>query len=184
MKIAIAGIAEPIGKPALSPNMAVKSAPRVSASAECFLFGDIGATNARLALLTGSALGPVTRYEVTRFARFADVIDLFLRDHCSQCHPKRALFAIAAPVDGERSALTNCQWVIDTAQIQTAFNIQSQLLNDFEAVAHSLPLLGPSDLTKIRGGALNRTSPMAVLGPGTGLGVACLVPRSGKPVVI
>ena len=184
MKIAIAGIAAPIAKPALAPDMMVKSAPRVSAFAECFLLGDIGATNARLALLTGSALGPVTSFEVARFARFADVIDLFLRDHCSQCHPKRALFAIAAPVDGQWSALTNCQWVIDTAELQTAFNIQSQLLNDFEAVAHSLPLLGSSDLAKIGGGALNRTSPMAVLGPGTGLGVACFVPRSGQPVVI
>lgn len=184
MKIAIAGIAALIGRPALAPDMAVNSELRISGSAECVLLGDIGATNARLALLTGSALGPVTSFEVTRFARFADVIDLFLKDHCGQCHPKRALFAIAAPVDGERSALTNSQWVIDAAELQTSFNVRSQLMNDFEAVAHSLPLLGPSDSTKIGGGALNKTSPMAVLGPGTGLGVACFVPRSDKPAVI
>jgi glucokinase len=184
MKIAIAGIAAPIGKPALTPDMAVKSALQVSGSTDCVLLGDIGATNARLALLTGSALGPVTSFQVARFARFADVVDLFLRDHCGQCHPKRALFAIAAPVEGERSALTNSQWVIDASELQSAFNVPSQLLNDFEAVAHSLALLEPSDSTKIGGGALNKTLPMAVLGPGTGLGVACSVPRSGKPVVI
>ena len=151
---------------------------------DCFLLGDIGATNARLALLTGSTLGPITSFEVARFARFADVIDLFLRDHRSQRHLERALFAIAAPVDGKRSALTNSQWIIDTTELQTTFNVQSQLLNDFEAVAHSLPLLGPTDLTKLGGGAGDSTSPMAVLGPGTGLGVACHVPRSGKPIVI
>jgi glucokinase len=58
------------------------------------------------------------------------------------------------------------------------------LLNDFAAVAHSLPLLSLADLAKVGGGAADETSPMAVLGPGTGLGVACLIRRADKPIVI
>jgi glucokinase len=151
---------------------------------ECVLLGDIGATNARLALVTGTSLGPITNFEVARFPRFTDVVDLFLRDPRIGCQLSRALFAIAAPINGERSTLTNAQWVIDTAELRSLFGLQSRLLNDFEAVAHSLPLLGSADLTKIGGGAGERTSPMVVLGPGTGLGVACLVPRSDQAVVI
>ncbi len=153
-------------------------------SPECVLLGDIGGTNARLALGTGSSLGPITNFEVARFRRFADVIDLFLRDPRIGCQLSRALIAIAAPVNGERSTLTNARWVIDTAELRSLFGLQSRLLNDFEAVAHSLPLLGSADSTMIGGGAGERTLPMVVLGPGTGLGVACLVPRSDQAVVI
>ena len=74
--------------------------------------------------------------------------------------------------------------VIEAAELQASFGFQSELLNDFAAVANSLPLLGPSDLAKLGGVAGDKTSPMAVLGPGTGLGVACLIRRANKPVVI
>ena len=151
---------------------------------ECVLLGDIGATNARFALATETVLGPVTTFEVNRFARFTDVVDLFLRDHRDRSRLRHALFAIAAPIDGERCVLTNSPWVIEAAELQAIFGLQSELLNDFAAVANSLPLLGPADLANLGGGAGDKTSPMAVLGPGTGLGVACLFRRADKPVVI
>jgi glucokinase len=151
---------------------------------ECVLLGDIGGTNARLAVATDSVLGPVTSFEVSRFARFTDVVGLFLREDRHRSRLRHALFSIAAPVHGERSVLTNSPWVIDAIELQATFGLRSQLLNDFAAVAHSLPLLGPTDLTKIGGGAADKTSPMAVLGPGTGLGVACLIQRAGTPIVI
>jgi glucokinase len=151
---------------------------------ECVLLGDIGGTNARLALATESVLGPITTFEVNRFARFADVVNLFLREHRRRSQLSRALFAIAAPIDGKRCVLTNSPWVIEAAELQAIFGLRSKLVNDFAAVANSLPLLGPADLANLGGGAGDKTSPMAVLGPGTGLGVACLMPRADKPVVI
>ena len=151
---------------------------------ECVLLGDIGATNARFALATESLIGPVTTFEVNRFARFTDVVNLFLRDHSDRSRLRHALFAIAAPIDGERCVLTNSPWVIEAAELQAIFGLQVELLNDFAAVANSLPLLGPADLAKLGGVAGDKSSPIAVLGPGTGLGVACLIPRADKPVVI
>jgi glucokinase len=74
--------------------------------------------------------------------------------------------------------------VIEAAELQAIFGLQVELLNDFAAVANSLPLLGPADLAKLGGVAGDKSSPIAVLGPGTGLGVACLIPRADKPVVI
>jgi glucokinase len=151
---------------------------------EHVLLGDIGGTNARLALATESVLGPVTSFEVNRFARFTDVIDLFLREDRDRRRLGHAFFAIAAPIRGERCVLTNSPWVIDAIELEATFGLRSQLFNDFAAVAHSLPLLGRADLAKIGGGAGDKTSPMAVLGPGTGLGVACLIRQADKPVVI
>jgi glucokinase len=156
----------------------------MSTFSERVLLGDIGGTNARLALATDSVLGPITSFEVSRFSRFTDVVDLFLREDRHRSGLRHALFSIATPIHGERCVLTNSPWVIDVIELRTAFGVQSQLLNDFAAVAHSLPLLSPADLAKIGGGVADKTSPMAVLGPGTGLGVACLIRRTGKPVVI
>jgi glucokinase len=150
---------------------------------ECVLLGDIGGTNARLALATDSVLGPITSFEVSRFSRFTDVVDLFLREDRHRSRLRHALFSIAAPIHGERCVLTNSPWVIDAIELQATFGLRSQL-NDFAAVAHSLPLLSPADLAEVGGGAADQTSPMAVLAPGTGLGVACLMRRADKPVVI
>jgi len=160
------------------------AASSMSTFRECVLLGDIGATNARFALATESALGPVTTFEVNRFARFTDVVNVFLRAHRDRRRLSHALFAIAAPIDGRRCVPTNSPWVIEAAELQASFGFQSELLNDFAAVANSLPLLGPADLAKLGGGAGDKTAPMAVLGPGSGLGVACLIRRADKPVVI
>jgi glucokinase len=156
----------------------------MSTFSERVLLGDIGGTNARLALATDSVLGPIASFEVSRFSRFTDVVDLFLREDRHRAGLRRALFSIAAPIHGERCLLTNSPWVIDVIELRATLGVQSQLLNDFAAVAHSLPLLSPADLAQVGGGAADKTSPMAVLGPGTGLGVACLIRRTGKPVVI
>src|SRR5262249_57898005 len=56
--------------------------------------------------------------------------------------------------------------------------------NDVEAVALSLPHLAASDVLRVGDGEAVRGAPMAVLGPGTGLGVACLIPRPHEPVVV
>jgi glucokinase len=142
----------------------------MSVSPECVLLGDIGATNARLAIVTGSSLGPITNFEIARFPRFTDLVDLFLRDPRIGCQLSRALFAIAAPINGERSRLTNAQWVIDTAELRSLFGLQSRLLNDFEAVAHSLPLLGSADSTKIGGGVGEENITNGRAGSGYGVG--------------
>jgi glucokinase len=156
----------------------------MSISSECILLGDIGATNARFALFANGVLGAVTSFEVAKFARFADVIAIFLKDRCREFRVKRALLAIAGPVKGERSVLTNSSWVIDTPELRAIFKLEARIFNDFEAVALSLPWLTPTDLAPIGGGNPAAGAPKAVVGPGSGLGVACLIPRSEKPVVI
>ena len=153
-------------------------------SAKHVLLADIGATNARFALLANGALGPVKSFDVASFARFADAAAIFLKDHCRQIEITNAVLAVAGSVEGERCVLTNCSWVIDAQELYETFRLEARIINDFEAVAFSLPSLMSGDLAGMGGGKAERGAPMAVLGPGSGLGVACLVPGLGKPVVI
>ena len=48
--------------------------------------------------------------------------------------------------------LTNCSWVIDAQDFYDGFRVKARIVNDFEAVAYSLPFLGSADLAKIGGG--------------------------------
>jgi glucokinase len=149
------------------------------------LLGDIGATNARMALLAKGMLGPIAWFEVARHSRFPDVVAEFLSQQDGPAPVTDALIAVAGPVEHGRAVLTNCPWVVDAQELQTTFGLaQIRVLNDFEATAHSLPHLTAVDLHPIGGGRAIAGAPMAVLGPGTGLGVACLVQSARQPVVI
>ena len=148
------------------------------------LLGDIGATNARFSLLSNGNLNAISSFEVARFGQFTDALAIFIEKHCRQTQIHKVLLAIAGPVKGGRVALTNSSWVIDIGELQTVFGLEARIINDFEAVALSLPSLTSGDLAGIGGGESELGAPMAVLGPGTGLGVACLVGRSDRRVVI
>jgi glucokinase len=140
------------------------------------LLGDIGATNARFALLSDGILGSVKYFTVREFPRFPDVVDAFFGSGHRLSAVRQAALAVAGPVDEGRCRLTNCSWTIDMHELRMQFGFSEiHLCNDFEAVASSLPNLTAADLYRLGGGNPVSGAPMAVLGPGTGLGVACLL---------
>ena len=102
------------------------------------LLGDIGATNARFALLANGALGPVKSLDVAEFPRFADAAATFLKDHCQQIEITNAVLAVAGPIEGERCVLTNCSWVIDARELYETLRLEARIVNDFAAAAFSL----------------------------------------------
>src|ERR1700730_3204788 len=111
------------------------------------LLGDIGATNARFSLLANDALGPVTEFEVARYARFPDVVAAFLNMHRDQAPLTHALLAVAGPVENGRCKLTNCSWIIDGDELRATFRLaRARVVNDFAATAYSLPSLAVADL--------------------------------------
>ena len=147
------------------------------------LLGDIGATNARFSLAVEGAYGPVTGFEVASYPKFTDAVAEFLKPHCAPV--TQALIAAAGPVEDGRCTLTNCPWIIDAVELQSALGLaQVRVLNDFEATARSLPQLNGADLCPIGGGRSVAGAPMVALGPGSGLGVAGLVGNPTDPVVI
>lgn len=75
---------------------------------------------------------------------------------------------------------TNGAWDFGSDGLERDLGIsQIQLVNDFAALARGLPLFTGEDLYPIGGGEAVTGSPSAVLGPGTGLGVAAFVPANG-----
>jgi glucokinase len=146
---------------------------------QCFsenvLLGDIGATNARFALLASGALGHVEWMEVLKFPRLSDALAEAL-SRLGRNPIARALFAVAGPVEGGRCRFTNCDWTVDGPALRDQFGFRSvTLINDFHATAASLPLLLADDLFSLGGGSAIVGAPRVVLGPGSGLGVACLM---------
>jgi len=92
--------------------------------------------------------------------------------------PEIAVLAVAGPVDGDDIRLTNRDWHFSLAQVGERFGFASvHAINDFEAVAHALAVLRPDELRALGPVAAVCRGPRAVFGPGTGLGVAALLPN-------
>lgn len=149
------------------------------------LLADIGGTNARFALLDGGKIGPVEHLKVADHPTVSDAISDFLSRQGAQKTTGAAILDVAGPIENNRVTLTNSPWTIDAAEIRQHFGFRAvHLLNDFEAQAWALPELGPDDLVSVGGQRAADGAPMAVLGPGTGLGAACFVPNGAAPVAI
>jgi glucokinase len=147
----------------------------VKAHSDEFLLADIGGTHARFALTVAGRPGPVEDIRVASYPHTADALRAFLGRHPG-AKPRGAVLAGAGPVYDNRITMTNSPWVIDGAELARSFDLPwVQVINDFEALAWALPALGAEDLHAIGGGTPLPGAPSAVLGPGTGLGVACLV---------
>jgi glucokinase len=140
------------------------------------LVADIGGTNARFAVADLQTLQLADAVSLRRegFPSLQAVAESYLRGLSGR--PRMAALAVAGPVAGETVRLTNSPWSFRRGELQAALGLEELLvLNDFEALAHALPHLGPSELRQIGGGAPVERAPKVVLGPGTGLGVAGLV---------
>ncbi|MGZ8309381.1 MAG: glucokinase, partial [Rhodoplanes sp.] len=143
------------------------------------LVADIGGSNTRLAVA-----GRTGRAEhVHAFANdsvpglVAAIGDYLTRMESMGQRPDAAVLAVAGPVQGRRIVLTNRAWEIDLDAIQHRFSFRYvRALNDFEALAWALPWFEPEDVRQLGPALPVRNGTKAVLGPGTGLGVAALLP--------
>lgn len=100
-----------------------------------------------------------------------------LRQH--GCAPRAAVLAVAGPIRGDEIALTNRPWRISLQTLSRRFGFaQIRAVNDFEALAWALPSLTARDVAPLtRSVTPDEYGVKVVLGPGTGLGVAALVPH-------
>jgi glucokinase len=147
-----------------------------------WLVADIGGTNARFGLVTSPGAPPsgVAVLSGADYATLPEAVAAYLARDAGGVRPGAACLAVAGPVDGGRYRLTNAAWEGSVTDLGLPY---AALLNDFEALALSLPHLGAGDLVSL-GGPEPAYGVKAVLGPGTGLGVAGLVPteRGWTPV--
>lgn len=149
------------------------------------LVADIGGTNARFALARHNGDQLITEsvsvLPSANYPSLAEVVSEYLGSLTSEQRPKRACLAVAGPVGNNRVHLTNLGWVAQGDELARAVGLdQIALINDFVAYAYSIPLLPESQLQSVKPGEALAGAPRVVLGPGTGFGVASLVPRQQK----
>jgi len=147
------------------------------------IVADIGGTNARFALATpeGAAfcLSQISNYHCSSAQGLGELLGRYLRE-LGDSRPERACLAIAGPNDGRKGIVTNLGWRVDADVLAREAGLAHVLLaNDFAALASAAPALDESATRLLKPGIARADGPISVLGPGTGLGVALVVPHGG-----
>lgn len=144
------------------------------------LAGDIGGTNTRLSIYERTGDAP---YRVVRAARYPsgnyDGLTAIVREFCADdpVNIDRAAFGVAGPVIEDRCKATNLPWEIDARRLEIDLSIpRVRLVNDFHAVALGIPELDPAGVVLLQDGAFDPEGTIAIVGAGTGLGEAIMLP--------
>lgn len=151
------------------------------------LVADIGGTRARFGCVEApdAPVGQIATFATSEHASLEDALALYLAARQGPA-PAAAALGVACPIAGDAVVMTNCAWSFSAQGLRQRFGFERLvLLNDFEALALSLPSLPAAELLTLGGpeaGAPGATR--AVLGPGTGLGVGGLVTGQGRDLPI
>ncbi|MEO0771132.1 MAG: glucokinase [Cyanobacteria bacterium J06649_4] len=160
------------------------------------LAGDIGGTKTILRLaespspitLQVNTSCPHVLYEQTyvsqQFSDLVPMVTTFLEDAREKLGfnptPEVACFGIAGPVVDGRSELTNLKWSLEATALEKTLGIETvSLINDFAANGYGVLGLADSDLHTLQAAPARASAPIAVIGAGTGLGEAFLIPQDG-----
>jgi glucokinase len=144
------------------------------------LVADIGGTNARFALL--SAQRELYEQHTLPCADYPDIVAAVAAylDRVSRPEIEEAAFAIANPILGDSVQMTNHHWAFSIEETRRSLGLKTLIFkNDLTALAMSVPIMPDADLKQLGGRKAERKAPLAVIAPGTGLGVSGLIP-SGK----
>lgn len=148
------------------------------------LIADIGGTNARFALVIDGKISHDQTLVCAEHKTLVDAIEAYLAGLGAQARslrPVEAALAIAAPITDDQIRMTNHPWSFSAAAARTKLSLRRLIiLNDFTALAMSLRYLPPAELEQIGGLSPKPLSAIALIGPGTGLGVSGLLPLNGQ----
>lgn len=150
------------------------------------LVADIGGTNARFGLLSfdpknsSSSINYAADEQITlRCGDYADM-EAMVRDCClklGNIKPDYACFGIAGPIDDGIAQMTNINWKFSIEGLREHLGLkQLFVINDFAAMAYSVPFLKDDDLANLYSADRDPSMPIVVMGPGTGFGMAGLIP--------
>ena len=155
-------------------------------SKELTLVGDVGGTNCRLALAERTASGGIElhhseRFAVSEYGHFHDVVAAYLNAH--EIDVKQGAFAFAGPKFDDEIRMTNLNWIVSEDELRKKFDLENVVvLNDFVAMANGATVIPDDGFETLIAGKVDYSKPVAVLGPGTGLGLSYILP--GKPLRI
>ena len=142
------------------------------------LVADIGGTNARFAMVADGTSTTIEPRNL-RCADYATIVDATLAylDLVALGKPYQAAISIASPVTGDALNMMNHSWSFSVSETRAALGLRHlKVLNDYTALALALPELRDDQRLQVGEGQGLAGHPIAVLGPGTGLGVSAVVP--------
>jgi len=140
------------------------------------LAGDIGGTKTNVALFAREELGkPLAQrsFPSGKYDSLESIISEFIAEHQPQV--SHACFGIAGPVKEGEVRTPNLKWIVNGRTLAETLNIERVgLLNDLEATAYGIEVLGASQLHTLNEGREERGAHRALIAAGTGLGMAGL----------
>ena len=140
------------------------------------LVGDVGGTNARLALceVENGALSQAKTFSTADYDSLEAVIRFYLDEQKQEITD--GCIAIACPITDDWVEMTNHDWAFSTSKMKANLGFEHlEIINYFTAVSMAIPMLSADDVMQFGGGKAVNDKPVAVYGAGTGLGVAHLV---------
>ena len=152
---------------------------------ELRLLADIGGTNARFALeARGGQFADIEVLACADYPTLDDAMRAYLDKAAGRglaVDVRHAAIAIANPVEEDRVSMTNHHWSFSIEALRLQQGLETLLVvNDFAALAMSLPHLAPEGRERIGGGVELANRPIGLIGPGTGLGVSGVIPAGGN----
>lgn len=164
-------------------NAAVMADP--STDRQCWLVADIGATTSRCAILhrqEGEISAPGI-YRNDDFSSLAEILADFLAS--ADVLPNSCALAVAAPVLGDDVRMINRDWSFNNKALGDQLGIaRVHILNDFHAIAFALPAFDGACRIEIGQVRKRRSGNIAVLGPGSGLGMAAWIGNNENGVAM
>ncbi len=142
------------------------------------IVADIGGTNARFSCvdLATMTIHKLDIYPCANYSSLQEAFHFYQQKHRLN-HIKQAALAIACPVTEDRVQMTNFHWQFSVKSLKAELGLEHlQVMNDFTAAAMAVPHLSDSQKMKVGDGQVQSGKPMIILGAGTGLGVATLIP--------
>lgn len=146
------------------------------------LVGDVGGTNARFALLDEHHQPVKVRtYTAAEYDSMADALRQYFSD-LSINAPASAAIAVATRVLDDNINFTNNEsWSFSIDGLAKELQIDNlRVINDFTALALSVPHLSGSVLRQVGQGTAVPNEPIGVVGPGTGFGVSGMIPMADE----
>ncbi|MDH3744894.1 MAG: glucokinase [Acidobacteriota bacterium] len=150
------------------------------------LVADVGGTNVRFALVDSDGrLTDLRHFKCRRFSGPTEAVSTYLDEVAPGARPSSMAMAVACPVLEDEIRITNLEWVFSGEHMRLDLGLERMVVvNDFEALALAIPALEEGDTQAIQPGDSEALAPIAVLGPGTGLGSGGLVYSEGSWIAI
>jgi len=138
-----------------------------------WLIADIGATMSRCATYNLNKMRQLQIVENDDYSGLVELLDQYIKQ--SGINLDACALSVAAPIDGEEIRMINRNWSFSRRTIAELGFQRVEIINDFHSISHALPYFTEPSRIEIGNANAYRHGNIAVLGPGTGLGMSAWI---------